>query len=118
VDLPPSAAALVIVAAVWLLLAESGVMVAYAVARSGSALAEPVRRHLALGAFGGALSVLAYGLVLWAQTRGPLAPIAALRESSIIVGALIGAAVFHERFGRARTVATVVVFAGIVLITV
>jgi hypothetical protein len=33
-----------------------------------------------------------------------------LRESSIIVGALIGAVVFNEQFGRARTVATVIVF--------
>jgi drug/metabolite transporter (DMT)-like permease len=102
----------------WLLLAESGVFFAYAVARRGSTLATQVRRHLWLGSLGGALSVLAYGLVLWAQTRGALAPIAALRESSIIVGALIGALVFRERFGRARVVATTIVFAGIVLITV
>lgn len=102
----------------WLLLAECTLLVTYAVARRGSALAAQVRPRLALGLLGGILSVLAYGLVLWAQTRGALAPIAALRESSIIVGALIGAVVFHERFGRARTIATAIVFAGIVLITV
>jgi drug/metabolite transporter (DMT)-like permease len=53
--------------------------------------------------------------VLWAQTRGALAPIAALRETSVIVGAIIGAAVFHERFGRWRIVATVLVAGGIVI---
>ena len=63
------------------------------------------------------ISVFAYGLVLWAQTQGPLGPIAALRETSIIVGALIGAVVFHERFGRPRTVAAVVIAAGIVVLT-
>jgi drug/metabolite transporter (DMT)-like permease len=102
----------------WLLLLESSLLMAYAVIRRGSALMRQVRPHLWLGSFGGALSILAYGLVLWAQTRGDLAPIAALRESSIIVGALIGALVFHERFGRTRVVATVVVFAGIVLIMI
>ena len=68
--------------------------------------------HLAAGA----LSVLAYGLVLWAQTRGALAPIAALRETSVIFGAIIGTLVFREPFGRTRIAATVLVAAGIVLL--
>jgi drug/metabolite transporter (DMT)-like permease len=54
-------------------------------------------------------------LVLWAQTRGALAAIAALRETSIIFGAVIGALFFGERFGRNRAVAAAVV-AGIVMI--
>jgi drug/metabolite transporter (DMT)-like permease len=66
---------------------------------------------------GGAISLLAYGLVLWAQTRGPLAPISALRETSIIIGALIGTLVFHERFGRQRVIASIFVAVGIVLLT-
>jgi drug/metabolite transporter (DMT)-like permease len=97
----------------WLLLMESSLLVTYAFTQLGQ-----VRRHLWLGSLGGALSVLAYGLVLWAQTRGALAPIAALRESSIIAGALIGTVFFHERFGQSRVVATAVVFVGIVLVTV
>ncbi|HYJ67865.1 MAG TPA: DMT family transporter [Nocardioidaceae bacterium] len=100
----------------WLILLESGVLVAYALVRRGPALASQVRPHLWIGIFGGVLSVGAYGLVLWAQTRGALAPIAALRESSIIVGALIGTVFFHERFGRPRVIATAVVFVGIVLV--
>lgn len=52
------------------------------------------------------LSRLAYGLVLWAQTRGTVAPVAALRETSIVFGAFISAVLFHERFGRARITAT------------
>jgi drug/metabolite transporter (DMT)-like permease len=64
---------------------------------------------------GGALSVVAYGLVLWAQTRAPLAPVAALRESSIIVGAAIGALFFKERFGWPRTAASILMVGGIAL---
>ena len=63
-------------------------------------------------------NVLAYGLVLWAQTRGALAPIAALRETSVIFGAIIGTLVFREPFGRTRIAATVLVAAGIVLLNV
>lgn len=59
------------------------------------------------------LSVFAYGLVLWAQTRAPLAPIAALRESSIIVGAAIGALFFKERFGAPRIAAAGLMVIGI-----
>lgn len=54
--------------------------------------------------------------MLWAQTRGALAPIAALRETSVIAGAMLGAVLFHERFGRWRIVATALVVAGVVLV--
>ena len=102
----------------WLILLQSLLIPAYAYARRGPALFGQLRHRLGLGLLGGVLSVTAYGLVLWAQTRGALAPIAALRESSIIVGALIGTIFFHERFGRVRVVATAIVFVGIVLIDV
>ncbi|HEY9337749.1 MAG TPA: DMT family transporter [Kribbella sp.] len=69
------------------------------------------------GLAGGVVSMAAYGLVLWAQTRGTLAAIAALRETSIIFGALIGAIFFHEHFGPKRAAAAAVVVAGIILIT-
>jgi drug/metabolite transporter (DMT)-like permease len=62
--------------------------------------------------------VLAYGLVLWAQTRGALAPIAALRETSVIFGAIIGTLIFREPFGRSRVAATVLVVAGILMLNI
>ena len=69
-----------------------------------------------IGLLGGGLSVLAYGLVLWAQTRGALATVAALRESSIVVAAIIGSVFFHERFGWARLAAAACVTAGIAVL--
>lgn len=84
-----------------------------AVAQRGRGLWKELRPYLLLGLSGGLFSVLGYGLILWAQTRGGLADIAALRESSIIIGALIGALLFKEGFGRARIVATCAVAAGI-----
>lgn len=66
----------------------------------------------------GALAILAYGLVLWAQTQGALAAVAALRETSVIAGAIIGAMFFKEAFGRGRIAGAVIVAAGIALINV
>jgi drug/metabolite transporter (DMT)-like permease len=106
----------------WLLLLQGLTVPLYALIRRRSALQDLVRqrswRVLGAGWLAGALSVLAYGLVLWAQTRGPLAPIAALRETSVIFGAIIGTLVFREPFGRTRIAATIVVSAGILLLNI
>jgi len=102
----------------WLMLLESLCVPAWALARRGRALGGLSRRVLASGLLAGALSVLAYGLVLWAQTRGALAPIAALRETSVIFGAVIGTVVFREPFGRWRIAATVLVVIGVLLLNV
>jgi|HubBroStandDraft_6_1064221.scaffolds.fasta_scaffold408524_2 drug/metabolite transporter (DMT)-like permease len=58
------------------------------------------------------LSLAAYGLVLWAQTRGALAVVAALRETSVVFAAAIGAAVFHEHLPARRILGSVVIAAG------
>jgi drug/metabolite transporter (DMT)-like permease len=100
----------------WLMLLESLCVPAWALARRRRVLGGLSRRVLASGLLAGALSVLAYGLVLWAQSRGALAPIAALRETSVIFGAVIGTVVFREPFGRWRITATVVVVLGVLLL--
>jgi drug/metabolite transporter (DMT)-like permease len=102
----------------WLILLESLCVPLFAAVRRREVLLKQPRRILLSGLAAGALSVLAYGLVLWAQTKGALAPIAALRETSVIFGAIIGTVAFREPFGRARIAATIVVSAGIVLLNV
>ena len=102
----------------WLILLQSLCVPLFAAVRRRDVLVKQPRRILLSGLLAGALSVLAYGLVLWAQTKGALAPIAALRETSVIFGAIIGTLVFHEPFGRSRITATLLVVAGIVLLNV
>ncbi|WP_308286843.1 EamA family transporter [Actinomadura parmotrematis] len=75
------------------------------------------RRQALLAAAGGVISMAAYGIVLWAQTRGALASVAALRETGVISGAVIGAVFFGERMGARRVAAACVVAAGVLLIT-
>ena len=74
------------------------------------------RATCARGIAAGTVALVAYGLVLWAQTRAPLAEVAALRETSVIVAALIGLVFFHEGFGARRLAAAAAVAAGVILI--
>jgi drug/metabolite transporter (DMT)-like permease len=69
------------------------------------------------GLVAGVLSLLAYGIVLWAQSRSPLAEVAAVRETSVIFAALIGMVFLKERFGPRRVAAAVMIATGIVLIS-
>ena len=101
----------------WLFLLQGPVLPLMAAAARGRTLWRQARPHLLVGLTGGVLTLVAYGLVLWAQTRGALAPIAALRETSVIVGAVIGAVLFGEPFGRWRIAATTLVAAGVVLLS-
>jgi drug/metabolite transporter (DMT)-like permease len=100
----------------WLMLLETAPWPFVALALRRRQLLPALRPVWPIGLLGGALSVLAYGLVLWAQTRGALATVAALRESSIIVAAVIGSVFFHERFGRIRIMAALCVTAGIAVL--
>ncbi|MFI5965181.1 EamA family transporter [Streptomyces asoensis] len=97
----------------WLMAVQGVVLPVYAVHRWRGRTAAVLRPFAALGLLGAALSVLAYGLVLWAQTRAELAPVAALRESSVLVAAAIGAVFFKERFGAPRLVAAGILVVGI-----
>jgi len=69
------------------------------------------------GLLAGALCLVAYGIVLWAQTRAPLAEVAAIRETSVVFAALIGMRLLAERFGVRRVAAAALIAAGIVLIS-
>jgi drug/metabolite transporter (DMT)-like permease len=100
----------------WLFLCHGLPIPLLAVAFRRPGLAGRLRAGLGTGVVAGVLSLAAYGLVLWAQRRGALAVVAALRETSVLVAALIGTLVFGERFGRRRVVAASLLAAGIVLL--
>lgn len=79
-----------------------------------AALARHARAHWMRGLAGATLSALSYGIALWAMTRAPVAIVAALRETSVIFAALIGAVLLKEgRLGR-RLVGALIVLAGLV----
>ena len=73
-------------------------------------------RTWVLAASASVMSLSAYGLVLWAQTRGSLAAVAALRESSTVVAAVIGWVVFKESMSRTRAAASATIAIGAALL--
>ncbi len=67
---------------------------------------------------GGVFYVSSYGLVLFALSLDAVARVSALRETSVIIGAIIAALFFRERFGWRRMLSAFVIVCGIVLIKV
>jgi drug/metabolite transporter (DMT)-like permease len=60
--------------------------------------------------------VLAYSMVLAGVKLAPVGYVAALRESSVVLGAAAGWLLLHERLGRARLASSLIVTAGLVLL--
>lgn len=101
---------------VYLFALEGTIFAAGALVLGGRPLAEEVwaRRDLALGA--GVLSAAGYGAALWAMGVAPVAAVAALRETSVLFAALIGAIWLGEPFGRRRMVAAGLITLGAIAV--
>lgn len=97
----------------WLFLLEAPVPVSIALSRWNSGGRFDFRVVRA-GLFAGVCAAAAYGLVLYVKTYAPLAAVSAVRESSVIIAALIGVMAFGERPWRIRLIAASIVAAGIV----
>jgi uncharacterized membrane protein len=98
----------------WLFLG-NGLLMAVAMLAARTRTKDGLRIPRALlprGVAAGALSLAAYGLVLWAQTRGELAVVAALRETSVVFAAMIGAVVFREQMPTRRILASILIACG------
>jgi drug/metabolite transporter (DMT)-like permease len=96
-----------------LLLAVLTGVVTLAVVFAGRARPRLGGRTLGLGLVGGAATTLSYGVALWAMTRAPVAPVAALRETSIIFALVLSRLVFGEKVGGRRIAAALLVMAGV-----
>ena len=66
---------------------------------------------------GGILAALAYGVVIWTYSKGTIAPIAALRETSVVIAAWLGSRHLGEPFGRSRLLAAAIVATGVLLLS-
>ena len=75
-----------------------------------------LRQHWKKGAIGGLSTMGSYGLALWAMTQAPLAVVAALRETSILFGAVIALVLLKEKLIALRIVAACGIAAGAILL--
>ncbi|MBO9621798.1 MAG: EamA family transporter [Sphingomonas sp.] len=68
------------------------------------------------GVAAGALSILTYGLALWALALGPTAPLAALRETGMVTALVIATLFLGERVTPGRIMAVFGILGGAALI--
>jgi drug/metabolite transporter (DMT)-like permease len=92
------------------------VMIVYVLIRRGPASVTPMLKTWPVGLFGGSLQLLSYGIVIWAMTLAPIALVAALRETSVLFGALIAVLFLKESLRPARIIAALMIVSGLVLI--
>jgi drug/metabolite transporter (DMT)-like permease len=78
----------------------------------GDPLRGPSKSEWLKGLGGGACSLIAYSLALWVMTVAPVAPIAALREASMLFGVALARIFLGERPDQRRWGATIAIAAG------
>jgi drug/metabolite transporter (DMT)-like permease len=71
-----------------------------------------LKENFTRGLFGGIIAGLGYGIVIWAMASAPLAHVSAMRETSVILAAVIGTLALKESFGPRRIAAAALVAAG------
>jgi drug/metabolite transporter (DMT)-like permease len=100
----------------WMLAGTAILLLAWMLAMRGKIFIAEIRRSwlFALGA--GGLSLASYAIALWAMTLAPIGLVAALRETSVLFAALLGAILFGEPFGPRRWLALGLIVAGIIVL--
>jgi drug/metabolite transporter (DMT)-like permease len=100
----------------WVFLFTALPLAAWAFLRRRVDLVAHCRSRWHFGLIGGACTLGAYVLALWAMTQAPVALVAALRETAILFGTALSALVLKERFGWTRHAAAVAVVSGAVIL--
>lgn len=72
-----------------------------------------MKENYRAGTTAGVLSVFSYGVALWAITLLPVAPVAAIRETSIVFAALIGSFRLKESIPPRNYIAVTAIFCGV-----
>lgn len=84
--------------------------------RRRKTMVDLIQKEWKLFAGTGFCSVVAYSIVIFAVNFSPMAAVSALRESSVIIAALIGTLVLGERPILHRLIAAIIVAGGVVII--
>ncbi|MGH6768851.1 MAG: EamA family transporter [Xanthobacteraceae bacterium] len=91
-------------------------MASYAFVRRGPRVFALMAREWRPGLSGGALQIGSYGIAIWAMTVAPIALVAALRETSVLFGAILAVALLKEPLLASRVAAALMIVCGLVMI--
>lgn len=103
---------------IWLFVGDGIGMALLALAWRGRAILSGLAATWKTGIPGSLLSIGNFGIVLWVVTFTPIGLVAAVRETSIVMAALIGVLFFKEGFGPRRIVAACIIVAGVALLNI
>ncbi|NDI33892.1 DMT family transporter [Chengkuizengella sediminis] len=84
--------------------------------RGRKAIFEQWKKHWIKMAVAGGLAGLAYILVLIVMTEVPVSYVSPLRETSIVIGSILGFLFLKENFGVNKLLGSIIIFAGVVII--
>jgi drug/metabolite transporter (DMT)-like permease len=85
-------------------------------AKAGTAFFRTTANEAGKAVGGGLISILAYGVIIWAMQASPMGAVSALRETSVVFAALLGAMFLGERLTMQRIVACCIIAAGAVFV--
>jgi drug/metabolite transporter (DMT)-like permease len=102
--------------ALWLFLLDGISAMTLALWWRGRAVLATARTDWRPALAAGGMALAGYWLVIWALTLAPAATVAALRETSVVIAALIGTFLLNEPMGAWRVAAAVVVAVGAVML--
>ncbi len=100
----------------WMLIGTAALIAPIALAFYRGQVAQKERGFWIRTLIAGALTIGSYGIALWAMTQAPIGLVAALRETSVLFAAILGALLFDERFGPKRWAALILIVVGIGLL--
>lgn len=99
----------------WLCVVEGPWLLVLAIVIRPGTVWSHLRRTWWRGVIGGTIANIGYGIAIYALVLGPMAHVAALRETSVLFGALMGTLLLGEPFGVRRVAAAFVIVVGLVL---
>jgi drug/metabolite transporter (DMT)-like permease len=99
----------------WLCVVEGPWLLVLAIVIRPKTIWTHLRRTWWRGVIGGTIANVGYGIAIYALVLGPMAHVAALRETSVLFGALMGTLLLGEPFGVRRVAAAFVIVSGLVL---
>ena len=99
----------------WLCVLEGPWLLVVALALRPASVLSHLKRTWWRGVIGGVIANTGYGIAIYALVLGPMAHVAALRETSVLFGALMGTLLLGEPFGARRVAAAFIIVVGLMM---